>query len=49
MNRKCFICGKLMEYKEFKIKPLIENKKYYICSKECHKKFIKLWVENKIN
>jgi len=46
MNKKCAICGKSMECKEFKIRPIIENKKYYICSKECHKKWIENWKNN---
>lgn len=46
MNKCCAICNKSMECSDYKIKPIVDKKRYYICSEECHKKWIENWKNN---
>lgn len=45
MKRKCSVCGKKKEDHEFDIRPFINHKNYYICSKDCYRKWCKNWLK----
>lgn len=45
MKRKCSVCGKKKEDHEFDIRPFINHKNYYICSRKCYKNWCKNWLK----
>lgn len=49
VNRKCLICRKTFPIEHFKIKPLINEKTFYICSEECYKKYVNLWINEELD
>jgi len=48
-NRKCLMCRKTFPIEHFKIKPIINQRTFYICSEECYKKYVDSWFKKELD